>query len=976
MVNYKYKDLFLQSHIDKQLKIAADDGSFTATNSDIHFEDFELTESLCSDSELRFGSCEASMVKFQIRNAFIPLAGKWLTVTETLDGNTDVPFQYGRYKVFSDKPTADKEYRDILAYDAMYDILGADLSAWYNTILPNKDSTVTMKQFRKSFIAHFDLEEVVPENGLVNDNMTVERTIAPEQISGKDVITAICEINGCFGHIGRDGKFHYIYLPQDIGGLYPVNNLFPDHAPDYLPQQQETGHLYPQDPKGERMGTGRYKECQYEDYVVRQINKIQIRQEENDIGTIYPKTEPSGKDNSYVIQDNFLVYGKLTEELDVIAENIYGKIIGIVYRPFSADCIGNPCFEVGDPLRFSTKHKIVESYILSRTLKGIQNLNDSYSSKGLESRSQNVNSLQKSIIQLKGKANILTRTIEETRLEMYDIGEGLNNTISVTAAGLDAKITSEQNRASAEEERLSNSISVTASGLEAEIERAQEAEDGLQKDYTAKITATSEELSSEITEKTQYTDTSPYTVTRKGSGIPTTVYVGEYYLDEDSLKIYFGVAEVPGYEYTTWEMVASYDFNEHQAETNGVYRYDLDPSYESAIEEYNVPNRIYEDDLDNYDWGTSGPDLDNGSPGDVWLEVTERINIAYWLCGSDYSPSVPAHWQEVGTATIVDLPELSSKVTQTSEGLKSTVKKGDVSSEISQEAGKISITGNRIAITSQNFQLTDDGKVNCTGATVSGTIESTGDRGKTRVTNGGFYILNKNNKVAGCFYGSDSNNGGRLDIYTSAGNEGDLAFSASAMKTDVYAGGLDVHKNGVVIRQGGLSIYSGGATVTGNLSVSGTKNRVVKTKDYGKVLHYCYETATPMFGDVGTGKTDENGFCYIYFDPLFSETVNTSVEYCVFLQKEGNGDLWIEEKGEDFFKVLGTPNLSFSWEAKAKQSGYEYMRMENFKNINTEEETDYESIWENMELTDYEKLWNLYLENYEKLFEESEEDAV
>lgn len=443
MVDYKYKDLFLKSHIDKQMKIAADDGSFTATNSDIHFEDFELKEILCDTEDLKFGQCKHSEIKFQILNAFIPLAGKWLSVTEALEGNTDAPFQYGRYKVFSDVPTADKEYRDIVAYDAMYDVLGADVTAWYNTLLPNKDSTVTMKQFRKSFITHFGLEEVVPENGLVNDNMTVERTIDPEQISGKDVITAICEINGCFGHIGRDGKFHYIYLQQNIQGIYPANFLYPDHVPaqwDYLPQA-ETGHLYPQDPKGERMGAGRYKKnTKYEDYVVRQINKLRIRKEENDIGATYPDTEPNDKDNVYVIEDNFLVYGKSTSELQVIAQNIYSKITGIVYRPFNADCVGNPCMEVGDHVRLMTKHEIVESYILVRTLKGIQSLNDNYSSKGQKLRAKNVNSVQKSIIQLKGKTNILVRNLEENRLEMKDIEQDLQTKITINAGQIDLRV--------------------------------------------------------------------------------------------------------------------------------------------------------------------------------------------------------------------------------------------------------------------------------------------------------------------------------------------------------------------------------------------------------------------------------------------------------------------------------------------------------------------------------------------------------
>lgn len=455
MVDYKYKDLFTKSHVDKQLRIATDDGLFVATNEDIHFEDFELTESLCSDSELRFGSCEASMVKFQIRNAFIPLAGKWITITETLEGNTNTPFQYGRYKVFSDVPTADKEYRDIVSYDAMYDILNADVSDWYNTILPQKDSKVTMKKLRESFIQHFGLTEVVPKDELVNDGMTVEKTIEPSEISGKDVIIAICEINGCFGHIGRDGKFHYIYLQQNIGGLYPANNLYPDHAPNYLPQA-ETGHLYPQDPKGERMGAGRYKKCQYEDYIVRQINKLQIRQEENDIGVIY-----GNGDNCYIIQDNFLVYGKGTEELQGIAKNIYDKITGIIYRPFDAECQGNPCLEVGAPIRFLTKYHIVESYILKRTLKRIQSLSDSYSASGSKKRTEKVNGIQKSIVQLKGKTNVLERSIEETKSTITDVEKGLQSQITQNAE----KITAEVKRSENAEKQLNSKIEQTATSI-------------------------------------------------------------------------------------------------------------------------------------------------------------------------------------------------------------------------------------------------------------------------------------------------------------------------------------------------------------------------------------------------------------------------------------------------------------------------------------------------------------------------------
>lgn len=493
MVNYKYKDLFLKSHIDKQLKIATDDGSFTATNEDIHQEDFELKEILCDKDELRFGQCKHSEIKFQIRNAFIPLSGKWLTVTETLEGNTDVPFQYGRYKVFSDVPTADKEYRDIVAYDAMYDILNADMAAWYNALLPNKDSTVTLKQFRKSFISRFGLQEVAPAGGLVNDSMTVERTIQPEQISGKDIITAICEINGCFGHIGRDGKFHYVYLPQAIEGLYPANDLYPDHAPEWM-AQAKTGHLYPQDPKSTALGIGRYIKCQYRDYVTKRIAKLQIRQKENDIGIIWPAEDSVDSDNCYIIEDNFLVYGKSHEQLLGIAQSIFGKITDIVYRPFDCTAVGNPCLEVGDPVRLPTKYKIVESYILERTLKGIQSLRDTYRSKGKEKYVEKLNGVQKSIVQLKGKTNTLERTIDETRLEMSDMEKGLTSEITATAEQIKAEVSSTYETKNAAQESyktLSSSITQTAGEIKTEVSSIYETKNNAQSNY--------ESMSSSIT---------------------------------------------------------------------------------------------------------------------------------------------------------------------------------------------------------------------------------------------------------------------------------------------------------------------------------------------------------------------------------------------------------------------------------------------------------------------------------------------
>lgn len=132
--------------------------------------------------------------------------------------------------------------------------------------------------------------------------------------------------------------------------------------------------------------------------------------------------------------------------------------------------------------------------------------------------------------------------------------------------------------------------------------------------------------------------------------------------------------------------------------------------------------------------------------------------------------------------------------------------------------------------------------------------------------------------------------------------------------------------NFVQIQSGGVSVYcrNGGSFDV----VVGTKSKVVETDNYSQRRLYCYETPSPMFADVGSGVIGEDGYCYVEIDDIFSETVNTSRAYQVFLQRCGEGELWVSEKSNSYFVVQGTPGLSFDWEMKARQSGFEHLRLE------------------------------------------------
>lgn len=570
MVNYQYSSLFLKDSVDKQLNIVSDDGKINITNTELHQEKFELTESLCSESELTFGACEAGMIKFTVSNVFLPMKGKWLTAKMTLDGHEDKPFQIGRYKVYSDTPTADRTCRDVVAYDALYDILSSDVTDWYNQILPQKDSKVTLKQFRDSFFNHFGVEQ--EEVSLVNDEMIIEKTVEVkasssgssdtaekstigEAISGKEVLFCILEINGCMGNIGRVGKFRYVYLTQEMQGLYPANNLYP--ADD----------LYPRNPKSTSISKSQYISAQYEDYIVRTIDKLQIREKENDIGAIV-----GDGGNTYVIEGNFLVYGKETKELNEIGEKTLSKIKGIIYRPFSADCKGNPCFEVGDAVRLTTKYELIETYILKRTMKGIQALRDDLEANGEEYRTSKVNGIQRSILQLKGKSNTLERSIEETKSTIVDVEKGLQSQITQTATeirsevknttdGLSSRITqtsesitAEVNRATSAEGTLSSKISQTAESITAEVNRATNAEETL----SSKITQTAESITAEVNRATNKEGELAAAIQINAEGITSKVsrdsVVSEINQSAEGIKIRADLLELKG----SMEMTGGY----------------------------------------------------------------------------------------------------------------------------------------------------------------------------------------------------------------------------------------------------------------------------------------------------------------------------------------------------------------------------------------------------------------------------------
>lgn len=147
---------------------------------------------------------------------------------------------------------------------------------------------------------------------------------------------------------------------------------------------------------------------------------------------------------------------------------------------------------------------------------------------------------------------------------------------------------------------------------------------------------------------------------------------------------------------------------------------------------------------------------------------------------------------------------------------------------------------------------------------------------------------------------------------------------SNTIRTRIDAGTIEGSSSGVP--GSGFSIDPVNAEFY-NLTVNNAKHRAVQTKNYGRRLLDAYETAEPYFGDLGFGQIGEDGSCIIDIDPVFMETVSLD-EYMVYLQAEGQGELYVGQKSPDKFVVRGSAGLKFAYELKAKQKGFENTRLE------------------------------------------------
>lgn len=371
---------------------------------DIVANSFEVTESISNAEQIAYGSVEPTYAKIQIADNYKVFSGALANATikeGPFKGYTDGTvweFVIGRkltmtiqagsnnthtaeFYVSEVKGEGTTKFKTITAYDAL-SLFDKNVAEWYNGLNFN---SLTLKAFRESLCTYCGVafESVT----LPNDGMTISRTMSATSISGRDILSACCELCGCWPKIDLWGtnKLKWVTLGATSCETFDYSQY------DYTFRPDSTREEY--DCKG--------------------INAVIIRATDDDVGGHYPATV---QDNPYIIQGNFLCFGKSTAELTTIAQNIYNQIANKPYRPHKTVITGRPYLEPGDKVtvKFAEGNGgTFDTYILKRTMTGEAALLDTYEAKGKKEHREQYG-ISQQIQQIQGRTNELTRTVDET----------------------------------------------------------------------------------------------------------------------------------------------------------------------------------------------------------------------------------------------------------------------------------------------------------------------------------------------------------------------------------------------------------------------------------------------------------------------------------------------------------------------------------------------------------------------------------
>ena len=308
---------------------------------------------------------------------------------------------------YAEKPTRTKRnsYK-VMAYDNMSK-LDADFSGWLHA---------NQAQFPKTIWQLVQLAcqragvTLASSSLPINGSYSVQAFYA-DDLTCRQIISWAAEAAGCYAHMNADGKLQFLTYTD----------------------KRSTAKITPD---GASNSTAYYADSlSYEDYTVKAIEKVQIRQSDSDVGVIYPDSTTAT--NTYAVQGNLLLTTGTEANLKTVAQNLYNVLKSVTYTPCKVAVPSSSGLACGQIVHVKdARGREFDTYLMSATISSGKASFESVGSASRESSSA-VNS--QSYKNLTGKMLEIKTSVDGLEVKASDL-TGKYTDLKATVDGLSSEV--------------------------------------------------------------------------------------------------------------------------------------------------------------------------------------------------------------------------------------------------------------------------------------------------------------------------------------------------------------------------------------------------------------------------------------------------------------------------------------------------------------------------------------------------------
>ena len=308
---------------------------------------------------------------------------------------------------YAEKPTRTKRnsYK-VTAYDTMSK-LDADFSGWLHA---------NQAQFPKTIWQLVQLAcqragvTLASSSLPINGSYSVQAFYA-DDLTCRQIISWAAEAAGCYAHMNADGKLQFLTYTDKRSTV----KITPDGASN---------------------STAYYADSlSYEDYTVKAIEKVQIRQSDSDVGVIYPDSTTAT--NTYAVQGNLLLTTGTEANLKSVVQNLYNVLKNVTYTPCKVSVPSSSGLACGQIVHIKdARGREFDTYLMSATISSGKASFESVGSASRESSSA-VNS--QSYKNLTGKMLEIKTSVDGLEVKASDL-TGKYTDLKATVDGLSSEV--------------------------------------------------------------------------------------------------------------------------------------------------------------------------------------------------------------------------------------------------------------------------------------------------------------------------------------------------------------------------------------------------------------------------------------------------------------------------------------------------------------------------------------------------------